>query len=322
MIDTLRKYCNVAAGRKYALGIGDDAAVRLCHGERMVLTGDILVEGVHFSLEYMTLPEVGYKALAVNLSDCAAMGARPDSVLVQVVLPEGRARDRELRSLYRGVRKVCERFDISVVGGDLSKGPCWVLAVTALGVALPRHRLLRRDGARVGDGLWVTGRPGESAAGLAALRKWGSRKRMPARFRPLARRHIAPTPRVVEGVRLSRDVHVHAMIDISDGVSKECRTLCARSRVGIALDITSCLVSRAIRGLADLIEASWTDWFLYGGEDYELLFAASEEFDPAGYPGMSLFRLGTVTARQGVVEARDWNGTRIKVEAKAWDIFA
>ena len=282
----------------YSKGIGDDAAVRRSDsGNQIILTTDLSVEEVHFSLSYMTMHEVGYRAMVTNLSDCAAMGAHPDSALIQLVVPRSGNQERaaQIRELYRGFEEACREWGFPIVGGDLSLGTQWVIGITLLGRVAEEKRVLLRRGAQPGDGLWVSGVPGRSAAGLEVLRRWG-RDGIPDRFHVLAEAHIRPVPRIALGSLLAEDATVHTMMDLSDGLSKDCRTLSYENRCGIILSSDSSQVPPAMIQLSRETGRSWEEWFFHGGEDYELLFAASPEFDVSRctlvLPEMQPIRIG------------------------------
>jgi thiamine-monophosphate kinase len=303
LLNSLKPFLHYKKSRRYPLSIGDDAAIRACSaGEKLILTADSFVQDVHFRLPWMTLAEVGFKAMAINLSDCAAMGAAPDGALVQIIFPKALAASKtvaDIRRLYLGLFAACKRWDFPIIGGNLSAGPCWIVDITLLGRAEKSGRLLLRTGAKKGDTLWVTGRPGESGAGLAALARWG-RKAVPRRYKELVMRHVRPTPRMEIGCSLAANPLVHALIDISDGIAKECRTLAYDNRLGISLDAAPACVSDATKRLAAELGIDWREWYLGGGEDYELLFAADPSFDarPISSHSKVLFtRIGSFSRR-------------------------
>ena len=324
LLESLKPFLNYRKNARYPVGIGDDAAVRTCSkGERLVITADSFVQDVHFRLSYMTLEEVGYKAAAINLSDCAAMAAVPDGALVQVIFPKtlnkGQIGDG-IRQLYKGLNSACRKWDFPIVGGNLSAGPCWIIDITLLGRQGKSGRLLLRTGAKKGDGLWVTGTPGDSAAGLAALKKWG--RRVPARFKTLVSRHIRPHPRIEIGRALGGDRRVHALIDVSDGISKDGRTLSFENRLGIELVGEPACASPAVRRLAKVLDVDWREWYLNGGEDYELMFAAAPEFDPrmiAARCNVPLTRIGTFVAYTRGVLLRHADGGTCRLGRGGWD---
>jgi thiamine-monophosphate kinase len=270
----------------YEAGIGDDAAVRVCRaaGERLIVTADVSVENVHFSLDTMTFEEIGYRSMVSNLSDCAAMGARPDGAFVQLVFPKNRRLDNvvNIERIYAGFSEACKRWNFSIAGGDLSGGGAWAIAITLTGSVPPGGRLLMRTGISAGDALWVTGVPGQSAAGLAALARWG-RGRVPPRYQCFVDAHIAPVPAVAEGMALAANPAVHAMLDLSDGLSKDVATLCFDNSLGFVFDPD--VLKRAQPNMADLageLGADYKEWFYHGGEEYGLLFACDPSFDPRG----------------------------------------
>lgn len=322
LLRKLAPYVQYGASRRYPVGVGDDAAVRRCEaGEHCVLTADICVEDIHFSLRYMSLAEVGYKCMAVNLSDCAAMGARADGALVQVVFPRHRkGTSKEVECLYQGIHDASQQWHFPIVGGDLSGGPCWVVAVTLLGRMGGSTRPLRRKGAQDADLLWMTGKPGRAAAGLAALQRWG-RKKAPSQYSSLIDDHVHPTPRLAAGEALAGQRRVHAVMDLSDGLSKDCATLCYESGVGAVLELPDSIVSTEIRALGMAMGRDWREWALHGGEDYELLFAAHASLDPLSITALKkagCTLLGRLNRNvDGVWEKRKGRSRRVK--PVAWD---
>lgn len=322
LIDGLKRHCNQGAAPAYCVGIGDDAAVRRCRAsETLVFTADVLVEDVDFSLRYMSLREAGYKAVVANVSDCAAMGARPDGALVQVTFPAGTRRiAAAFEDLYRGIGEACRRWGFAVVGGDISSGPSWVLSVTMIG-RCDSGCVLCRAGAREGDGLWVTGSLGESAAGLAAIRRFG-RSAAARRHRRLVQRHIRPQARVEAGWALAHSPQVHAAIDISDGLASEAAILAHDSGLGIVLESGACVPPAGVVSLARRIGADPARMYLEGGEDFELLFAAGRRFDPGALRGtgrLDFTRIGWFSAQVKGVVIEGSGGRRQVMMARGWD---
>jgi thiamine-monophosphate kinase len=325
LLQSLLPFLNYKKSTRYPIGIGDDAAIRTTkNGERLVFTADTMVEGIHFSQKYMTFQEVGYKAMATNLSDLAAMGALPDGALVQLIFPSDNAPDRipkKIRSLYKGLHEACLTWNFPIVGGNLSHGPCLIIDITLIGRTEKTDRLLLRKGVKKGDALWVTGFPGQSSAGLSALQKWGSLSRIPRNYQPLVKKHIRPVPRIEIGKQLAQNAHVHAMIDVSDGIAKECHTLAFDNNLGIMLEPHPDMF-HPLRALGTRLNRNPVDWFLYGGEDYELLFAASPRFNPAPFRksgDVALTKIGTFTSPVKGVHLKLQYGTIINVEKSGWD---
>jgi|WetSurMetagenome_2_1015567.scaffolds.fasta_scaffold36913_3 thiamine-monophosphate kinase len=325
LLQSLKPLLNYKKTVRYPIGIGDDAAIReTSGGERLVFTADTMVENVHFSLDYMTFQEVGYKAMVTNLSDLAAMGALPDGALIQLIFPEKKGRENisnAIQYIYRGIHSACKTWDFPVIGGNLSKGPCFIIDITLIGRTGKKGRLLLRQGVKKGDVLWVTGLPGQSAAGLAALQKWGSYMNTPGPFRQLVKKHTRPVPRIELGRLLAGNPLVHAMIDVSDGIAKECHTLSFENSLGIMLGPLEEGLLGQLRKLGALIRRDPRQWFLSGGEDYELLFAASPRFDPAPYRryDCALTKIGTFCSSVKGVQLKLNNDTIIQVEKSGWD---
>ena len=228
------------------LGIGDDAAVLRAPGRRWLLfASDMLVEGVHFRRQTLPARWIGWKALACNVSDIAAMGGRPLAAVVSLGVPP-KTPLSFIDGLYAGLAQCARRFDLAIVGGDTVRAPKVVVDVAILGTVHPAHVTLR-SGARVGDQLFVTGRLGGS------LRSG---------------RHARFMPRVAEAQQLVRRVKVHAMMDLSDGLASDLWQMSRASRVVLRVERARIPVSRAAGSITRA---------LMDGEDFELLFAVSAQ---------------------------------------------
>jgi thiamine-monophosphate kinase len=254
------------------LGIGDDAAAwSPTAGALVVATTDMLVEGVHFRLDWTSPRDLGWKSLAVNLSDLAAMGATPGRALISVALLPNQA--ALLGEMYEGLSELARLTGTTVVGGDTvrTSGPL-VVNVALIGEAQP-GRLLRRDGAKPGELVLLTNSVGASAAGLALLLE-GDPERLagPEAARLLAAHH-RPHPRLAAGRTLAA-LGLRCAIDISDGVASEARHLATASGVAIQLDVDRLPLEPAAVALFGASKAR--DLALSGGEDYELLFTVPE----------------------------------------------
>ena len=259
-------------GSTILFGPGDDAAVvRPPRGARLLLTTDLLAEGVHFRRAWARPVDLGWKLAAVNASDIAAMGGRPLWALLSLAVPP--ELDRSFAAgLGRSLRAASRRLGFTLVGGDTCASAAGIfLSLTLAGEAGPR--LLTRKGARADDLLFVTGHLGASALGLEALERHGCAA-LPAPLLRCARRHLHPEPRLAFGAALAGTGLARAALDVSDGISRDLGRLCAASRVGaeVRADLLPLLpsTSRAARLLGrDPIAAA-----LHGGEEYELLFTA------------------------------------------------
>lgn len=321
-ISRIRTILGNQASPYYPVTIGDDAAVRVDHNENtLVVTTDLSVENVHFSRSYMTMAEIGYRAMVSNISDCAAMGAVPDSAFVQLVVPVAAPGFSEcIDELYRGFREACTRWNFPVAGGDLSKGEHWIIGITMIGRIPNGERTVLRKGMQPGDRIYLSGTPGRSAAGLHLLQTYG-REAVPQKYRSLSAAHIRPLPQVSLGTSLRRNPLVHAMMDCSDGLSKDCRTLCHENGAGIILYNDTSLVPAEMIDLSRDSGISWHTWFFHGGEDYELLFSASDAFDPLACDDCTPVCIGTCTREFDVPMLK--TGTTIEpLEALGFDHFA
>lgn len=246
------------------LGIGDDCAL-LCPspGELLAVTVDTLVGGVHFPA-HGAPEQIGQRALRVNLSDLAAMGAQPRWALLALTLP---AADEDwLAGFSRGLRAAATQWGVALVGGDTTRGPISI-TLTLMG-AVSAEQALRRDGARVGDRIYVTGTLGDGAGGLAAL---NAPELTDLDY--LRQRYWRPTPRVAEG-QLLRAL-ASAAIDVSDGLIADLGHIAARSGVGAHIQLDQLPLAPALTTFAGLAQAR--TWALCGGDDYELCFTVSPD---------------------------------------------
>jgi thiamine-monophosphate kinase len=263
--------------------IGDDAAVLPAPSGSLLFAVDTVVAGVHADLSLVGLDDLGWKALAVNVSDLAAMGGRPLHAVVAVAGPPA----LDLERLYEGLAQAASEYRCPVVGGDLSNAGELVVSVAVVGTT-DGHPPVLRSGARPGHGVFVTGPLGASAAGLRALRAGADH---PA---GAIEAHRRPVARLDEG-RAVRDGGGSAMIDVSDGLTIDLGRLADASSVGVALDDVP------------VAEGATGDDALGGGEDYELLFCAPDDGVMARFAGRGLrspFRIGTCTPEAGRLTLR------------------
>lgn len=277
-IETIRRHY---ASKDAALirGIGEDAAIiKTPSPDWLVLTTDLLAEGVHFDLTTTAIEDVGYRAAVANLSDIASMGARPRYLFVALAIPPS-IHTGDIKRFYRGMMQACRPFQVHLAGGDTSASVRGFFINITLTGTVEEQRALRRDGARPGDWLYVTGTLGDSRAGLMILRamKRGTRRARPtpsrARVdRALLRRHHRPTARIEEGRWLGARRLATAAIDLSDGLAGDVRHLCTQSRVGVEIERAALPISRPCRIFARERDVDPADLALTGGEDYELLF--------------------------------------------------
>lgn len=253
------------------VGPGDDAAVlALTRNERLVVTTDAVVEGVHFSCAYSSPADIGHKALAVNLSDLAAMAATPRWALLSLVLPASWL-VTDVENLVDGLAALAGRHGVAVVGGNITRtdGPL-VVDVTAGGSAAPR-RWLTRSGARAGYEIYLSGSIGGAAAGLEMLRAAATGSELPVTDCVL--RHRRPEPRVRLGIAVGRARAAKAAMDLSDGLADALRQVAAASGVGVRIDGDALPIDPGAREWWEADGIDPVSAAVKGGDDYELLFA-------------------------------------------------
>ena len=303
VVDLLRERFSAA---DVTVGIGDDAAVFDAPGERLAFTTDTMVESVDFDLGYFSGVDLGFKAVAINVSDIAAMGGAPAEALATLCLPP-RATIGFVQDVAEGIAQAADRWRVRPVGGDISSASSVTLGIALLGSVQQPHL---RSGAAPGDAICVTGCLGGARGGLELLR------RDPAASGSLVDRHRRPQARLAEADALA-PFRVTAMIDVSDGCLVDLARLMRASRVGCSVDPAAIPTDPALgeaTGL-DPMEAA-----LFGGEDFELLFTLPEDrvqpaADAVGATGTSVTRIGTVTDGERLL-----GGVRLEeMEERSWD---
>lgn len=249
-------------------GIGDDAAVfRPGKDKDAVLTTDSMAEGVHFNLTYMTLADVGWKSLAMNLSDIAAMGAAPKGALISLHIPEHYGYT-EIKNFYSGLLRCARKYRTAIIGGNISRSAGgFMVSITVIGET-KRGCALKRDGAKADDVIAVTGFPGCAQAGMKVLRN----KLKSNIFTDVIRRHCRPEPRLSEIRRLlTATIKVNACIDISDGLSADLKHVCEASRCGAVIEEAALPIHPELKKAAQTLHENAAGYALGGGEDYELI---------------------------------------------------
>ena len=267
-----------------AVGIGDDAAVIDRGDHPTAICTDQIIDGVDFRIEEHALRDIGFKSMAINLSDIAAMGATPRSALVTLALPKQNA-TRIAGEVYEGILEAASEFEIAIAGGDLSTytGPL-AISVTMMG-DVPSGKAWLRSGAKEGDAIVVTGAVGGSLLG----------------------RHLRPEPRIESATWLRQSVDVHAAIDISDGLSLDLDRLCAASGLGAALEMESMPIHDDAIILAEQTGRTPMDHAWSDGEDFELIVTMSEvdaervcAASRSGEHPVCLTRIGHIVGRTGI----------------------
>lgn len=317
LIERIRRATPKGVGVR--IGIGDDAALVLCRNPSLLITSDLLIEGVHFDLRWSSFYGLGYKTLAVNLSDLAAMGGNPAYLVLSLGIPVD-ARLEDIEKFYRGLKGLAARAGVSLVGGDTSASKRFLISACLVGFA--PYGAVTRSGGRVGDDLYVTGTLGDSALGLELLKKnrAGDRSK---ELSYLISRHHFPTARLKAGAMLARLKLASAMIDISDGLLQDLGHICRASGVGAVVWEEALPLSSAYRSFAG---PKRTHYALTGGEDYELLFCVRPRDrsrlerikDRLGVP---ITRIGRCAPRSQGVRVLDRQGRLLSLPVRGYEHF-
>ena len=279
LIERIRRKLGPQRGSRVVLGIGDDCAIFRSRGARedLLFTTDLLIEDVHFRRDTHRAEDAGWKALARGLSDIAAMGGQAHFCLLSLALPEW-VDMAWVNAFYRGLLLLAGRSSVTLAGGDLAHSASLTCDIVVCGSA-PRGKALRRDGARAGDALYVSGQLGGSALALAEAPR--------ARTGAAWRRHLRPEPRLALGRFLRERLKASAAMDLSDGLSIDVARLCEASQVS------------AVIGPPPRFPGASLEQALHGGEDYEILFTVRPNIKvPAAFGGLPLTQIGSI--RSGV----------------------
>jgi thiamine-monophosphate kinase len=282
-----RFFARRASRSDVVLGIGDDAALlQVAPGHELVAAVDTIVEGVHFPAN-TSAEDIGYRALAVNLSDLAAMGATPAWCTLALSMPD--ASEAWLQGFAAGFFPLAQQHQCELVGGDTVRGPL-VVTVQVLG-QVETGSALRRSGAKPGDAIFVTTMTGDAAAGLSLIQQ---PRAASAAIDDLQRRFRRPTPRIASGRALR--THASAAMDVSDGLSIDLQRLCNASGVGAELELSTPMLSLPLREVFDE-PVAW-QFALSGGDDYELLYTTQPVNESVG--ARHGIRIGTIVETSGV----------------------
>ncbi|MBY5990539.1 thiamine-phosphate kinase [Ferrimonas balearica] len=313
--DVIKRYFDRPVHRKDVLkGIGDDGAVlALPANSELVVSTDTLVCGTHF-LPDIAPADLAHKAVAVNLSDLAAMGAEPAWMTLAITLP-GEDSDW-LQAFSEGLHEICQYYGVALIGGDTTRGPL-SLTVTIHG-HLPEGRALLRDGARIGDWIYVTGNLGDSAAGLQCL--LGQLALAPEATEYLVEKHLRPRPRLLAGRALRG--RASSAMDLSDGLASDLGHILAASGAGAQLELEQLPMSAVLKGAVSAERA--LELALAGGEDYELLFTVPEAEKGAlatalAETGINHTCIGQIVAGEGIRYLKE--GAPVELTLSGYDHF-
>lgn len=311
------------------LGIGDDAAVFTSTvGHDVVTSTDLLVEDIDFRLESTTPEYLGHKALAVSLSDIAAMGARPKWALLSIGVPAHIWDSSFLEQFYKGFFGLADRYGVALVGGDLSRTKEKIVIDSIVLAECPSQRAIARGGAQVGDEIFVTGFLGDAAAGLRLLERGvrvhdngGDHESRAAD--QLLLRQLRPEPRVGWGLLLGEKRLATSMIDLSDGLSSDLNHLCEESKVGAVVHSSWLPVDQVVKEICGRRALDPLMLALHGGEDFELLFTMNPSNVsqlPKRVDGIGVTRIGEITPADHGVKIAEGSRTW-KLEPEGWKHF-
>ncbi|HEV7699721.1 MAG TPA: thiamine-phosphate kinase [Pyrinomonadaceae bacterium] len=286
--------------KRYRLDkVGDDCAVLPKDAQTdLLITSDVLVEGVDFRHEWATPEQIGHKALAISLSDVAAMGGNPTFALLSIAVDEKLWKTDFLDRFYAGWQQLATKFDVELVGGDVSRtsGPL-VIDSTVLG-EVSRGKAILRSGAKVGDAIYVSGTLGSAAAGLAVLQKGRSSDPKTTTF---LLSQLEPIPHVGLGKLIRSKGLGSSAIDLSDGLSSDLMHICRMNRVGAAIEADRLPIDPDISNIFGAEPA--LEMALHGGEDFQLLFTGDQErISAAAIPGIS--RIGVITSKAETIDLK------------------
>lgn len=307
-----------SGGPGVRVGIGDDTAVlQPTPGAWLLVTTDLTIEDVHFRRRSAGPADIGWKAMAVNLSDIAAMGGTPRFALVALACPE-KTEVEEIDLFYEGLRAAAAPHGVGVVGGDTSASPAgWIANVTLLGEMTGSPRL--RSDARPGDLIAVAGELGRAAAGLAVLEA-AERPDLPEEvLADVTQAHLRPAARVAEGKWLGGADAVHALIDLSDGLATDLGHIALESGVSARVELARVPIARSTRAVAKALNLDPLELALSGGEDYELLFTADRaamDDLAAGLrsaTGAAVTVIGEIAPGDGKADFLDAAGRRVEI---------
>jgi len=254
----------------YGIGIGDDAAVIDENKQgSQVITKDILIENVHFKLDYFSFEDLAQKSLAVNLSDIAAMGAVPEYFFLGLGLPE--KYQKNMNTFFKGIKNTCNQYNIELAGGDYSKSDLAFISITMIGRV---NKSILRKNAKIGDYICITKKPGESALGLKLLQNMDFKK-ADTDESYFIKKHKYVIPELKKGQILLK--YVNSMMDISDGLTKDLTRIITASKKGARIIYEKIPISEKFKKICTRYDLKEEELILGGGEDYGLLFTISEK---------------------------------------------
>lgn len=304
------------------LGIGDDAAViKPTKGKYLLFSTDTLREDIHFRKEYSSFYDIGWKSVAVSISDIAAMGGMPRYLLLSLAIPN-KTSVKALDDLLKGVSDITERYNVSLIGGNVSRSKGGITIDTTVIGESQGKGVMARSGASPGDLIFVTGKIGASAIGMELLK--GSVKS--AFSKSVISHHLRPVPRVKEGLIIRTNRLATAMIDISDGLLSDLGHICEQSMVGACIYSNLIPLPEVPYKLKKGLAKDPLFFALYGGEDYELLFTVKQRKKNSvekmfKREGIEITFIGEIVSKEAGISLIDDNGRKKKINMQGYDHF-
>ena len=314
-------------------GVGDDCAVMDFGSKKVLMTTDMLLEGIHFNLEYVPLKHLGYKAAVVNFSDIYAMNGTPTQITVSLGISK-RFSVEDIEEVYSGIRLACERYGVDLVGGDTCASMTGLtISITCLGTAAAKD-IVYRNGAKLNDLICVSGNLGTAYMGLQLLERERialsnqnipNNQSVPSAFEGreyLLERQLKPEARrdILEALKKA-GVKPTAMMDISDGLSSELMHICSQSGVGCCIYEDKLPIDFQAAALAEEMNLNIVTCALNGGEDYELLFTCSLDDYEKLIPVEDLYIIGHITKQEYGCNLIGRNGEELALKAQGWNAF-
>ncbi|UCF50725.1 MAG: thiamine-phosphate kinase [Thermoplasmatales archaeon] len=292
--------------KKILVGIGDDAAIYGTEKDFQVLTTDCLVEGDHFRRDWFNSTQIGMKAIEINVSDIAAMGALPKYILVSMALPK----DLDVEfvdGLYEGMWKTCDKYGIEIIGGNMTHSEKILISITLTG-EVDNKNLCLRSGAKPGDYILVSGHLGNGRAGLRLFQK-GIKG-----FEKVRKYYLEPNAQLKTALKISP--FINSMIDVSDGLAPEISHICKQSKCGAMIYKDKIPISEEVRTVATKLGDNEFDYALFGGEDFELVYTVSKE----NIDKVNGFLVGEIIKNKKI--SLFFNGEEKAIEEKGYDHFS
>lgn len=324
LIDRLTKDIKLQ-NKSSELGIGDDAAVIDSGDFKTLISSDILIEGVHFDLRYVPLKHLGYKAATVNFSDIAAMNALPSQILVNIAL-SSRFPLEAVEEIYKGIKLASKNYNVDIIGGDTSSSNIGlVISITVIGFA-KAEEIVKRNTAKIGDLICVSGDLGAAYAGLVVLEREKAEFLANENMQPkldgydyIIERQLKPEARI-DIVRFFKENNIkpNSMMDISDGLASELKHICKNSNLGCVIDEAKIPINQLTFDTAREFKMDPTTFAMNGGEDYELLFTVDKKHKSQIESNDAIKIIGELKEDKNLI-LRAKNGVESEIKSQGWD---